>query len=416
MSAALGVRHREDIARFLRQRPRAIGLAPTPGSAPTDVADAPPLRVLFIGNSLTATHDIPGMVARLARAAKQPRPFVFKLDTPGGFGLSQHAVTGRLRQHLQQRWDTVVLQEQGQRPGWPRTLEEQVVAPARVLDRAIRASGARTLLYVTNARREGDADYVADDSYDAMQARIGDGYSRVARELNAALVPVGTIWQSVYHERPTLRLWMPDGLHPSVAGSYLAACAFYAHFYRDSPLGNTYVAGLDAADAHTIQQSAAEVMLGWRSAGAAMNEASSPPTPESLGAATTPFVPDVAAPSESASQAYADTERDRERHAQIEADRQARALRRARTRVPIALYSTPWCGYCKQARAYMREAGIAFDEYDIDEDRAAKAAVRRLNPRGSVPTIDVAGTVLIGWNQTRFEKTLERAARADARL
>ena len=64
----------------------------------------------------------------------------------------------------------------------------------------------------------------------------------------------------------------------------------------------------------------------------------------------------------------------------------------------------------------MQQAGLSFDEYDIDSDGAAKAAVQRLNPRGSVPTLELDGEVLIGWNAQRFESTLERVARTRARL
>ena len=36
-------------------------------------AASPPLRVLFVGNSLTATNDLPGMVAALGKGVAVPR-------------------------------------------------------------------------------------------------------------------------------------------------------------------------------------------------------------------------------------------------------------------------------------------------------------------------------------------------------
>jgi glutaredoxin len=412
LSTVLGVRHRADVMAWLRPHTAPVPANRAGGGAQTAAAAAPAsqdaLRVLFIGNSLTATHDIPGMVQRLARAAKQPRAFEYRADTPGGFGLLEHAQSGRLQQNLQRaHWDTVVLQDQGQRPAIPESREKWLREPARALDRAIRAAGSKTLFYLTFARRTGDSDLLQHDDYDAMQGRLAEGYSDIARELNAALVPIGTIWQLVHREHPELQLWEPDGLHPSVAGSYLAACAFYAYFYRESPLDNPYVAGLDADDARLVQSSTAAVMLGWR---LAVEQPSPAPTNTDTADALEPNPPQP-------SRADADeTAQDRARHARIEADRTQRALRAARDRVPIKLYSATWCGYCKKASAYMRQAGIAFDEYDIDHDSGAKEAVQRLNPRGSVPTIDVAGEVLVGWNPTRFEDTVARAARTRARL
>jgi glutaredoxin len=80
-------------------------------------------------------------------------------------------------------------------------------------------------------------------------------------------------------------------------------------------------------------------------------------------------------------------------------------------RAPVAIdvYRTSWCPACEMATAYMRKAGIAFLEHDVEHDPAAAAVARRLNPRGSVPTIDVAGTVLIGWNPEQFESVRQQA-------
>ena len=263
LSIALVTKHRRELARWAQGEPAPV--ARVVAAPPPPIAERP-LRVLFIGNSLTATNDIPAMVAHLAQAANEQRAFEYQSDTPGGFGFAEHAVSGRLEQHLKPgAWDSVVLQNQGQRAGWwlasQREAENNV--PARVIDSMIRAAGAKTVFFMTYARREGDAENEAEDTYDYMQARISAGSTAIARELNAALVPVGTIWQQTYHAYPALRLWAQDGMHPSAAGSYLAACAFYAYFYRASPVGNTYVASLAPGDARAIQQSVADVMLDW---------------------------------------------------------------------------------------------------------------------------------------------------------
>ena len=46
---------------------------------------------------------------------------------------------------------------------------------------------------------------------------------------------------------PELKLYVPDLRHPSVAGSYLAACVTYATQFKDSPVDLKYTAGLDPA-------------------------------------------------------------------------------------------------------------------------------------------------------------------------
>jgi hypothetical protein len=50
-----------------------------------------------------------------------------------------------------------------------------------------------------------------------------------------------------------LNLYVADKRHPSLAGTYLAACTVLASLYQTKPEGNTYTAGLDAATAKHLQ-------------------------------------------------------------------------------------------------------------------------------------------------------------------
>jgi hypothetical protein len=152
------------------------------------------------------------------------------------------------------RWDFVVLQEQAQRPSFdPRHREPMMYQPARALHTLIDSAGAQTVFYLTFARRAGDRQNRPDDTYEAMQRRVIDGYTSVARELGARVAPVGVIWQEALRQRPALPLWARDGMHPSRLGSYLVACVLYAALYGDSPLGNSYLGGLDEKRARYLQ-------------------------------------------------------------------------------------------------------------------------------------------------------------------
>jgi glutaredoxin len=88
------------------------------------------------------------------------------------------------------------------------------------------------------------------------------------------------------------------------------------------------------------------------------------------------------------------------------------ALAAARRRVSITMYSATWCGYCRRAHEWLRTEGISYDVHDIDEDERASAELGRLNPRRSVPTFVVDGTVMIGFSPDRLDQTIEQAARA----
>ena len=60
--------------------------------------------------------------------------------------------------------------------------------------------------------------------------------------------------------KPDLELYVTDKRHPSLAGTYLAACTVYASLFGKSPVGNAYTAGLPADVAAHLQQVAWETV------------------------------------------------------------------------------------------------------------------------------------------------------------
>jgi hypothetical protein len=216
------------------------------------------LRVLFVGNSHTHYNNMPELIRELAAAAGEARPLEHVIEAPGGATLEQHLAAGRVQTYLRSgRWDYVVLQEQQQYPSFhPAQRERQYFAPVRTLDIIARVAGAKTILYMTWARRDGDAPNVVNDDYERMQERTREGVVTIAKEVGASVAPVGLAWRWVRRERPDLPLWVADGSHATLQGSYLAACVLYAVLYGHSPAGNGYVAGLPEADARVLQRAA----------------------------------------------------------------------------------------------------------------------------------------------------------------
>lgn len=221
-------------------------------------SDRPGLRVLFVGNSFTFRNDLPRLVHRLASAG---HPIYAVSYTAPGWRLKQAAHDDRLASLLHDvRWDVVVLQEQSEIPSLPAEVRARELDPyAEELHEQITAVGARTVLFLTWGYREGDRRNVPDDTFTAMQMRLGRGYSDVAAELRASIAPVGLAWIDALAERPQLELWAGDGKHPSRLGSYLAACVFYAVLTGKDPRGNRFTAGL--REARFLQRVAWDVVV-----------------------------------------------------------------------------------------------------------------------------------------------------------
>ena len=219
--------------------------APLPGA----------MRVLFVGNSHTFFNNMPAMIGALAQAAGK-RPLYARLLVRGGATLREHAADGVVSRVLSDGgWNALVLQEQQQNPSLPRERREREMnAPARIMSMNAYAIGARTIVQMVWARRDGDFTNLAGDSFAAMHERTVIGHKELAQTLGAELAPSAIAWKRAMTARPELTLWQPDGSHPSLAGSYLAACVLYKTLYGESPSGLRFMAGLPARDAAFLQK------------------------------------------------------------------------------------------------------------------------------------------------------------------
>ncbi|MDF1566281.1 MAG: glutaredoxin family protein [Deltaproteobacteria bacterium] len=79
----------------------------------------------------------------------------------------------------------------------------------------------------------------------------------------------------------------------------------------------------------------------------------------------------------------------------------------------VIVYSTRWCGYCKKAKRWLKQQGVAFVEKDIERDPEAtialakKAAEQRMR-LGGVPVFEVNGELMGGWSEKGLRRLLER--------
>ena len=233
----------------------------TPGCSPTRSCSEDPecTRVLFIGNSYTFVNDLPGTFASLAKAGGHR--VETDVEAEGGWMLSDHAQSKATRDKIKaSEWDFVVLQEQSQAPASEPVRVNQTYPAARKLVAQIREAGAEPVFFVTWAHQTGWPENGL-NSYESMQRQINTGYLTIARELDARLSPVGYAWFAAREENPQASLWQADGSHPSLQGTYLAACVFYAAIFEESPEGISYRNKLSKEEALWLQKIAADTVL-----------------------------------------------------------------------------------------------------------------------------------------------------------
>ena len=74
----------------------------------------------------------------------------------------------------------------------------------------------------------------------------------------------------------------------------------------------------------------------------------------------------------------------------------------------IRLFTKPYCGWCEQARDWLDEQGIAYDEIDVIADRAAFEEMRRLSGQTLAPVIEVDGAILADFGAEELAKWWRR--------
>ncbi|MFT5600168.1 MAG: hypothetical protein ACI9N1_000402, partial [Flavobacteriales bacterium] len=222
---------------------------------------------LFIGNSYTGVNNLPIMTKDLAFSLGDT--LIIDSNTPGGTTFNSHSTNSTTLSKInQQAWDYVILQAQSQEPSFPPAqVASQTYPYAESLVNAINNNNPCTvpLFYMTWGRENGDSQncssYPVICTYDGMQSRLRESYLEMGDDNNAEVSPVGATWKWVRDNYPTIGLYSADESHPSIYGSYLAACVHYTSIYRKSPVGASYISGLSAADALILQQAAQNVVL-----------------------------------------------------------------------------------------------------------------------------------------------------------
>jgi hypothetical protein len=178
------------------------------------------IHVLFIGNSLTYTNDLPGTVAALA-ASVGDTVHVRSVANPN-FAVIDHAYGGSSAAQTIKgsRWEYVILQQGPTPAGLDR---DTLILAAKLFDPIIRAAGGRTAAVMTwpSASQRVQFPRLFDQTRDTCQLE--------AQAVNGVCMAAGEAWRAAWAENASIALYGPDSYHPSPLGTYLMALVVYEH-------------------------------------------------------------------------------------------------------------------------------------------------------------------------------------------
>ncbi len=223
-------------------------------------------RVLFIGNSYTSVNNLPSLVKSVALSLGDT--MYIDSNAPGGYTFQQQSVNSvTLGKIAQGNWDFVILQAQSQEPSFPPSqVQSQTYPYAKNLCDSIRHYNNCTepVFYMTWGRQNGDASncasYPVVCTYEGMQMRLRQSYLEMALSNHTTIAPVGVVWKKVRNTDSTINLYNADQSHPSLWGSYLAACVIYTTLYNKPSQGAWVPPSLNLDTALFIQNIASTLV------------------------------------------------------------------------------------------------------------------------------------------------------------
>jgi len=72
----------------------------------------------------------------------------------------------------------------------------------------------------------------------------------------------------------------------------------------------------------------------------------------------------------------------------------------------VVVYTTPTCPYCRMAKDYLAQRGVAYTERDVAADPAAAQELQRLTGQRAVPVIQLDGQVVVGFDRRALDRLL----------
>ena len=179
------------------------------------------MKVLFVGNSHTFTHDVPSIINKLF--IENNEKWEYKEMTVSGQTLKFHSSREDLFEEIKNgNYDIIILQERAS--NFDQNLFDEGFEP--LYKHIIENSKSHILMYMI----------WSNESRPEVQKTILESYVKASKNKRVSLASAGIVWDIIRHNYKDITLYM-DGNHATKTGAYLAASTlFYALTNRKEKL------------------------------------------------------------------------------------------------------------------------------------------------------------------------------------
>lgn len=231
------------------------------------LVSGPPSSAVYIGNSFFYYNNgINSHITKLLAAAEPAKPWRSTMITISGSGLDWHDVDSYFRpdavgrysfdaennvvfNDLKRLFDVAVIMDSSQGPLHP-VLEPVFDDYIGRNATSLRKHGAEPVFFMSWAYADKPE----------MCDPLAEKYTQAGNAHGALVIPAGLAFARSIAKRPGLNLYVDDKRHPSLPGTYLAACTTFAALFGASPVGLSWRAELDAEIASYLQAVAWETV------------------------------------------------------------------------------------------------------------------------------------------------------------
>jgi hypothetical protein len=245
--------------------PTASAPTAAPAATPTPVARAKGEDVksmLWVGNSFFYyNNSMHGHVGQLLTTSGG-RGYRQSSATISGSGINWHDVEAHFKpggvgsysfvgdnevrfNKLDRAFDAVMIMDCSQCPIHPQ-LKPIFYEYAAKHSATARKNGAEPIFFMSWAYADKPE----------MTDQLAAEYIAAGKQNKALVVPAGIAFANSLKARPDIALTIADKRHPTLAGTYLAACTVMASVFKRDPTSSSYTAGLPADVARHLQATA----------------------------------------------------------------------------------------------------------------------------------------------------------------
>jgi len=72
----------------------------------------------------------------------------------------------------------------------------------------------------------------------------------------------------------------------------------------------------------------------------------------------------------------------------------------------VKVYSTPTCPWCKKTKKLLEDNAIAYQDFDVGADKAAREEMVHKTGQMGVPVIEIDGNIVVGFDEGWLKEKL----------